>query len=68
MVRGVADIKVGELVRVIKRQGCQLKRNGGEHEIWINPKTGGEAQIPRHYAKELKIGTTQKILKDLNLK
>ena len=61
-------MKAGELVRYIKKQGCIFKRNGSEHEIWINPKTGAEGQIPRHYAKELKTGTANRILKDLGLK
>jgi predicted RNA binding protein YcfA (HicA-like mRNA interferase family) len=61
-------MKAGELVRIIKKRGCRLKRNGSEHEIWINPDTGGEAQVPRHYAKELKTGTVERILKDLGLK
>jgi predicted RNA binding protein YcfA (HicA-like mRNA interferase family) len=60
-------MKVGELVRIIKKNGCQFKRNGSEHEIWVNSKNGCEAQIPRHYAKELKTGTAKRILKDLGL-
>ncbi|MDR1735917.1 MAG: type II toxin-antitoxin system HicA family toxin [Oscillospiraceae bacterium] len=60
-------MKVSELLRYLKKNGCVFKRNGSEHEIWINPKTGGEAQIPRHRAKELKTGTAKRILRDLGL-
>jgi Predicted periplasmic or secreted lipoprotein len=59
---------VSELIKRIKKDGCQLKRNGSEHDIWINTKTGQEAQVPRHKSKELKTGTANRILKDLGLK
>ena len=61
-------VKVNELVRYIKKQGCLLKRNGKEHDIWINPNTGGKSSIPRHSSKEIPTGTVKSILKDLGLK
>lgn len=61
-------MKVSEMIRYIKKNGCKLHRNGARHDIWINPATGGEAQIPRHSSKELKTGTANKILEDLGLK
>ena len=61
-------MKVSELKRKVSKQGCRLERHGGKHDIWVNPKTGQTAEIPRHDAKEIKTGTAQKILKDLGLK
>lgn len=61
-------MKVSELTKIVKRNGCYIKRNGSEHDIWINPKTGGKASIPRHGSKELPTGTANSILKDLGLK
>ena len=46
---------------------CYLFREGRNHEIWLNPDTGKEFQIPRHYSKELPIGTANNILKAVGL-
>jgi len=61
-------MKVSELTRLAKKQGCYVKRHGSEHDIWISPKTGNTARIPRHQSKELATGTAQNIIKDLGLK
>lgn len=61
-------VKANELTKLIKRKGCYLERQGTRHEIWVNPKTGGKSQIPRHPGKEVPTGTVNRILKDLGLK
>ena len=61
-------MKVSELTRLAKAHGCQIKRHGAEHDIWIDPKTGGTARIPRHQSKEIATGTAHNIMKDLGLK
>jgi len=61
-------MKVSELIRLAVKNGCCIKRNGAEHDIWINPKTGGITRIPRHPSKELATGTANRIMKDLGLK
>jgi predicted RNA binding protein YcfA (HicA-like mRNA interferase family) len=61
-------MKASELTRLAKKQGCQLLRHGSRHDIWINPKTGGTTEIPRHKAAEVPTGTANRILKDLGLK
>lgn len=61
-------MKASELTRWAKKKGCHIKRHGAEHDIWINPKTGGTAQIPRHGSKEVPTGTANRIIKDLGLK
>ncbi len=58
----------GEMIRLAKKNGCELVRHGAKHDIWKNPKTGGEAQIPRHPSKELPTGTADRIRKELGLK
>ena len=60
-------MKVSELIRLAKKHGCYIKRHGSEHDIWVNPKTGATARIPRHQSKELATGTAQSIAKDLGL-
>ena len=58
----------GEMVRLAKKNGCELVRHGSKHDIWRNPKTGEESRIPRHPSKELPTGTENRIKKDLGLK
>jgi predicted RNA binding protein YcfA (HicA-like mRNA interferase family) len=61
-------VKASELTRLAKKHGCRIKRHGSEHDIWINPKTGSTARIPRHQSKEIATGTAQNILRALGLK
>ncbi|MDR4521489.1 MAG: type II toxin-antitoxin system HicA family toxin [Nitrosomonas sp.] len=47
-------MKRSDLERRLRIAGCYLKRQGGSHSIWINPKNGITEAIPRHYEiKEL---------------
>jgi len=64
----VVPMKVSELTKLAKKQGCHIKRHGAEHDIWINPNTGNTARIPRHPSKEIATGTAHNIMKDLGLK
>ena len=59
---------VAEFIRSIKKQGIRFKAHGARHDIYLNPKNGAVAQIPRHKSQEIKKGTMEKILKDLRLK
>jgi len=60
-------MKASELTRLAKKCGCHIKRHGAEHDIWVNPKTGNTARIPRHKSKEVATGTAKNIIKDLGL-
>jgi len=57
-------MKRADLERKLRIAGCYLKRQGGSHSLWINPKTGVIEAIPRH--KEIKGPLAKKILKALN--
>ena len=57
-------MKIIDLERKLRIAGCYLKRQGGSHSLWINPKTGVIEAIPRH--KEIKEPLAKKILKALN--
>ena len=61
-------MKISELIKILKKNGCILIRDGGRHSIWYSPITGNEFAIPRHGAKEIKTGTANRILKDAGLK
>jgi mRNA interferase HicA len=41
-------MKRQELLRKLQHEGCVLLRSGGNHDIYINPKTGKKQPIPRH--------------------
>lgn len=57
-------MKRRDLERKLRIAGCYLKREGGSHFHWINPKIGVVEAIPRH--KEIKEPLAKKILKNLN--
>jgi len=50
--------------RRLRIAGCYLKREGGSHALWINPRTGASEAIPRH--KEIKEPLAKRILKNLD--
>jgi predicted RNA binding protein YcfA (HicA-like mRNA interferase family) len=41
-------MKRRELLRRLQKNGCFLLRSGGNHDIYINSKTGKKQPIPRH--------------------
>jgi mRNA interferase HicA len=41
-------MKRSSLLRHLRKYGCYLKREGREHSLWINPKTGAVEAVPRH--------------------
>ncbi len=52
------------LEQKLKMAGCYIKREGGSHTLWINPKTGVIEAVPRH--KEIKEPLAKKILRNLD--
>ena len=57
-------MKRRDLERKLRIAGCLLKREGGAHSIWINPKNGITETVPRH--NEIKENLARKILKSMN--
>ena len=37
-----------DLEKYLRAQGCEVLRQGGDHEQWINPATGATGAVPRH--------------------
>ncbi len=56
-------MKRRDLEKKLRVAGCYLKREGGSHSIWINPRTGVTETVPRH--AEVKELLAKKILKSL---
>jgi mRNA interferase HicA len=40
-------MKRRELERKLRVAGCFLKREGGSHSLWLNPKNGVTEAVPR---------------------
>jgi len=60
-------MKVSELKKFLKKNHCQFIEHGREHDKWYSSITGKYFRIPRHNAKEIPTGTTNRILKDAGL-
>ena len=53
-------------IKVLRREGCYLKRHGSRHDLYVNPTNGRVAPIPRH--TEIKESLCRLIRKQLGLK
>lgn len=60
-------IKLSELIKLLKKHGYVVGREGGRHTIYCNVKTNDKVAVPRH-AKEIPTGTAERILKDCGIK
>ena len=58
-------MKQKELLRHLRKFGCYLKREGKEHELWLNPQTGHIQAVPRH--TEIPNNLAKKICKALGI-
>jgi len=59
-------VKRRDLVRELVDAGCYLTRHGKKHDIYVNPKNGKKAPVPRH--SEIKNSLCELIRKQLGLK
>ncbi len=60
-------MKVSELVKLLRRNRCQLIRHGRSHDIWFSQITGKKFTVPRHQSQEIPNGTLKKIKEDAGL-
>ena len=60
-------MKVSELKKLLKKNGCFLFRQGTNHEIWENA-NGDLFAVPRHNSKEIPTGTAKAILTEAGIK
>jgi predicted RNA binding protein YcfA (HicA-like mRNA interferase family) len=59
-------MKQVELVKIISAHGAVLLRHGGNHDIYVNPKTNMQEPVPRH--SDIPDGLARKIIKNLSRK
>lgn len=57
-------MKTSELIKILKKNGCYLLRNGKKHDIWYSPKTKKQFSVPRHLSQDIPKGTYNSIKKD----
>ena len=60
-------MKTQELIKLLRRNGCFIKRNESRHDIWYSEVSQKEFTVPRHKA-EIPVGTLNNILKAAGLK
>ena len=58
-------MKLRDLERHLRGQGCVFFREGGAHTVWLNPANRKIASVPRH--REIKEGTVHAICKQLEI-
>ena len=58
-------MKRSSLTLNLRRNGCQLKPEGGSHSLWTNPNTGAVEAIPRH--SEIPNRLAEKICRSLSV-
>lgn len=46
-------MKTKQFVALLKRNGCFLRRSGGNHDLYYSPLTKRSYAIPRHQSHEL---------------
>ncbi len=61
-------MKVNELKRKLKAEGCFLKDEKTNHEWWFSPITNQSFALPRHGSKEIPPGTLKSILNQSGVK
>jgi len=59
-------LKRRDLERHLAEHGCNLIREGANHEIWANPPLDLRAPMPRH--REIPIGTARAICRQLGIR
>ena len=58
-------MKRKDLLKHLRKHGCQFVREGGEHTIWENPANGRQTAVPRH--REILDFTARRICQQLDI-
>ncbi|MCQ2532673.1 MAG: type II toxin-antitoxin system HicA family toxin [Saccharofermentans sp.] len=61
-------MKVSELKKILRKNGCFLVRQGTNHEHWHSILSNKSFMVPRHDSKEIPKGTLEAILKQAGIK
>jgi mRNA interferase HicA len=58
-------MKLSKLLKYLKKNGCELLREGARHSWWLNPQKNQRSAVPRH--SEINNLLANKICKDLGI-
>lgn len=58
-------MKRKDLVKHLRRHGCELLREGRSHSVWMNPINEQQASVPRH--REINDYTARIICRQLGI-
>ncbi len=58
-------MKRQELLRHLRRHGCEMLREGGSHSVWVNRAALKTSTVPRH--REVNEFLARKICRDLQV-
>jgi mRNA interferase HicA len=58
-------VKREDLLRHLRRHGCQPLREGRRHSVWVNPANRRQASVPRH--REINDYTARSICRQLGI-
>jgi predicted RNA binding protein YcfA (HicA-like mRNA interferase family) len=58
-------MKRKDLIKYLKKNGCEKYREGSKHTLFINPSNKKISTVPRH--REIKNDLCRKICKDLGI-
>lgn len=58
-------MKRAAFLRELAQKGCVLHRHGGRHDLYLNPRNGRKAPLPRH--KEIKDSLCRLIRRQLEI-
>ncbi|MBN2700406.1 MAG: type II toxin-antitoxin system HicA family toxin [Methylohalobius sp. ZOD2] len=58
-------MKRRDLLKHLKRHGCEQFREGGKHTVFVNRTAGKSSTVPRH--REINDYLAQRICKDLDI-
>jgi mRNA interferase HicA len=58
-------MKRNKLLKILRKNGCYLKREGSSHSIWISSINGKTETVPRHV--EIPDVLAKKIMKTLGI-
>ena len=60
-------MKYSELIKELKKIGCEIRRHGSSHDLWYSPVTGKTFPVGRHKTEDVPIGTLKSIKRDAGL-
>ena len=58
-------MKRKDLVKHLRRHGCELLREGRSHSVWVNPANQQQASVPRH--REINDYTARGVCRQLGI-